>query len=233
MSLYISVIIPTLNEASCLEACIKTITERADGPDDLEVIISDGKSQDKTAEIAENLGIKVVRNDESRRSVQLNAGAASARGNLLYFLHADTIPPTSFDTFLRESVNSGVDSGCFRMRFDSHHPVMRFYGWFTRFNLNILRGGDQSLFCTREIFEKLGGYKEDMILMEDYDIVRRLQKESNFVILPQIVTTSPRKYRVNGIIRLQWIFACIQFMYRTGAKQGDLVSFYQKHVRKA
>src|SRR5690606_6336964 len=85
-------------------------------------------------------------NSERGRAKQMNLGAQKAKGNILYFLHADSFPPQHFDTFIINEVINGKQAGCFRMQFNSNHWWLKLAGWFTKFNWKICRGGDQSLF---------------------------------------------------------------------------------------
>ena len=230
MALRLSIVIPVLNEEAFIRQSIQDIRQRASDPQSLEIIVSDAGSNDQTAAIAEEEGAFVCQSSRAQRAAQLNRGAALAGSHVLYFLHCDTTPPPRFDDLIIMAVNNGAESGCFRMQFDSSHPILKLYGWFTRINLNLFRGGDQSLFARREVFQSLSGYDEKLTIMEDYDMVNRLQSHGKFKILKQRVLTSPRKYDVNGVIRLQWIFACIQFMHRTGKSQKKMIEFYKRHV---
>ena len=116
------------------------------------------------------------------------------------------------------------------MKFHPSNFTLDLYGYFTRFKANIFRGGDQSLFLSRELFEEVGGFDESLLLMEDYDMVRRLSRRGEFAVLKGPVITSSRKYQRNGTIRLQWLFLIIQFMYRSGFSQKRMLTFYERWV---
>lgn len=199
--------------------------------DNLEIIISDAGSNDNTIEIAQSLDVVTIQSSEKNRAIQMNKGADAAKGDVFYFLHADTFPPVKFDQLIQKSVRNGNSFGCFRLKFDWNHPILKFYQFFTRFNLNICRGGDQSLFVERDLFFLNDGYNEGLILMEDYEIIKRLNKKGKFEILRDAVTSSARKYRRNGVIKLQWHYFIIQVLYRIRISQESLVHYYVRHIK--
>jgi hypothetical protein len=122
-----------------------------------------------------------------------------------------------------DAIRQGYGSGCYRLAFDQPHWFLRANCWFTRFNLNAVRFGDQSLFVKREIFEKAGQFREDLVVMEDQEIIGRIRRHTRFKVFPRSVTTSARKYRENGIYKLQGVFFLIYFMYQLGFSQEQLV----------
>ena len=79
---------------------------------------------------------------------------------MLYFLHADSVPPKNFDQYILDAIHKGSKAGCFKMKFDSSHWWLKLAGWFTQFNWKSCRGGDQSLFVDKKAFENLGGFNE-------------------------------------------------------------------------
>ena len=227
----ISIIIPTRNEAANLPKILLLLQTISGKQSVREIIISDGNSTDQTIPIAESFGSKVVKNETPGRARQMNAGAAIAMGDVLYFLHADTIPPEQFVALIQEKMEKGYDSGCFRLRFDMDHWFLKLNAWFTRFNVNAFRFGDQSLFVKKDIFLTVGGFREDLMIMEDQEIIYRISKKTKFGVIRDYVTTSARKYQVNGIFRMQFIFFYIYFAYQFGMSQQKLVAIYKKWIR--
>ena len=232
----ISVIIPTLNEATNIEALLRHLDENSTSGKIGEVIIVDGGSSDDTVLIANNyknngsiLPFDVL-HSEKGRAKQLNVGANRASGDILYFLHADSFPPQSFDTSILSEVNKGNRAGCFRMKFDNKHPVLRISQWFTRFNLRACRGGDQSLFVTRDLFNFLDGFNEDFEVYEDCEFIGRIYDNYKFKVIDDYVVTSARKYGKNGTLRLQYHFAMIHAKKWLGASPEDLTRYYNKHI---
>lgn len=224
----ISIIIPSYNEEEGIAACLDHLLSLAKRCMNIEIIICDAGT-DRTAEIAAHYPVVLLKTEKGRAK-QMNAGAAEAKHSILYFLHADTAPPDTFVDDILEAVRNGCKAGCFQMRFDDFNPIMGLYGWFTRLPFPICRGGDQSLFITQELFRKIGGFDNSMLVMEDIDIIARIEKETPFRILDSVVTTSARKYRRNGIIRLQMIFGTIHLLYTLGADQETLVRYYRENI---
>lgn len=227
----ISVIIPTYNEADQVAETINKILETK-GTAKTEIIIVDGNSTDDTLAIAKSLGVLTVTSTRKGRGAQMNAGAAIATGDIFYFLHADSIPPKNFAGYIQNAMNAGAKSGCFRLAFDHQHWFLKANCWFTRFNVNAVRFGDQSLFVTREVFKKSSGFREDLIVMEDQEIIHRLKRSGKFTVMNAAVTTSARKYLENGIYRMQGIFFRIWLLYYLGYSQEHIVKVYKSLIRK-
>ena len=228
----ISVIIPAINESEQLPALISFLKEMPENELLKEIIITDGGSTDNTVQIAETLGAIVVKSDKGR-AIQMNNGAKIAKGNLYYFLHADTFPPANAWKAINDSIDNGADGGCFRLGFDTKSKFLQVNAWFTRFDINAIRFGDQSLFIKKKVFKTIGGFDEKHLVLEDQDIIKRLRKRHRFKILPFSVRTSDRKYRENGNVKLQCIFFGIYLLYKLQVPQQRLVSTYKKWIKKS
>lgn len=227
----LSIIIPTYNEADQISTTIHAV-RAADTEKNSELIIVDGGSSDHTVEIAKSLNVKVIESDKKGRAAQMNAGAMAASYPYLYFLHADSIPPEAFSTKIAEAFKYNIKSGCFRLKFDHHHWFLQANAWFTRFNVNAIRFGDQSLFVTKEVFLNAGGFKEELTIMEDQEIISRLRQHGKFKVLNNYVTTSARKYLDNGVYKMQGIFFIIWSMYYLGYSQSKMINIYKKMIRQ-
>lgn len=228
----ISVIIPVFNEEGVIGRTIQHLKAVSMGEDLKEVIVVDGGSRDKSIDEAEKEGALVIRSLRKGRAAQMNEGARVARGTILYFLHADSIPPSSFISDITEAVQNGFPMGCFRLRFDVDHWFLSANAWFTRFDVNAFRYGDQSLFVTKDIFCETGGFRETFIVMEDNEYIKRLRRHGRFIILPKTVITSGRKYLTNGVFKMQGIFYLMYFMYTLGYSQKTLLHVFRKFVRQ-
>ncbi|GAA0872410.1 TIGR04283 family arsenosugar biosynthesis glycosyltransferase [Gangjinia marincola] len=234
----ISIIIPTYNEAEAIYEQLERIKHHLKEPELTEIILVDGQSTDETpvqikrfiknSKVAP-FSIK-LEHAEKGRAKQLNYGARKATGELLYFLHADTFTFKKFDKKIKTAVANGLDAGCFRLKFDQNHPLLKISEWFTRFNWKICRGGDQSLFVKKNIFNALNGFNEDYTIYEDCEFVNRLYDNGKFRVLPFTVTTSSRRYLKHGMYRLQFHFAVIHAKYWLGYSPTSLKNYYLKHI---
>lgn len=233
----ISIIIPVYNEAETIGSLLHYLMENTNVPALVEILVVDGGSNDGTPKIVSefsksNLISTALIPSKKGRAIQMNTGAEKSNGNILYFLHADTFPPKDFDTTLISEVKKGHKAGCFRMKFDSNHMLLRCTQWFTRFNFKLCRGGDQSLFVTKETFQLLNGFDERYIVFEDCEFINRLYDHGHFTVIPDHVVTSARKYQKMGAWKLQYHFAVIHLKYWLGVRYDGLHDYYQKHIIK-
>ncbi|MEM9075757.1 MAG: TIGR04283 family arsenosugar biosynthesis glycosyltransferase [Bacteroidota bacterium] len=226
----ISIVIPVLNEEKGLGAVLEHLKSHSTSSFQVEeVICIDGGSTDNTIEVAKSHGATVI-SSKRGRARQMNAGAKRAKGSILYFLHADTLPPKGFDTIILDAVEEGSQSGCFRMKFDSNNPMLRFFAWLTRINHTLCRGGDQSLFIEKDLFELTEGFDENYFIYEDTEFIQRLYEQTEFKVLPEYVITSARKYRDKGWFKVQFHFGMIHLKNYMGAGPEELYRYYQKNI---
>ena len=221
----ISVIIPALNEAATIARTISHLT----GGDPMEVIVVDGGSMDETTELAGSRGAKVI-HSKPGKAVQMNAGAAAAAGDILVFLHADTMLPGSFSDQIVSSLNrKNVAAGAFQLSIDSNAAGLRIIEHVANWRSRLLRlpYGDQALFMKTSLFEEVGGFP-DLPIMEDYILVRRLKRKGKIVILPSAVKTSPRRWLHLGILKTWLINQLIVIAYHLGANPEQLTRFYRR-----
>jgi rSAM/selenodomain-associated transferase 2 len=186
----LTVIVPALNEERMLKACLDSVKKL----DPLEIIVVDGGSSDRTREIAGDTGALVVHSPKGR-GIQMNKGASLARGEILLFLHADAKMPE-----VKESLSSSLFNGCvggfFKLKFSDDSIATRLVEMFanTRARLLSLPYGDQAIFIKRDIFERVGGFREYPFL-EDIDMAMRLRKIGKLKYLPFHVTASSRRLK--------------------------------------
>ncbi len=228
----LSIIIPTYNEADYIQSTIRQLWKNDTQNLIKEIIIADGGSTDNTCSIARSEGVRVVNCPQKGRAAQMNFGAFSARSEILYFLHADTLPPPGFTTMIIGAVQHGVGAGCFMLSFDHPNWFLKANCWFTRFDVDAIRFGDQSLFVTKKVFQQAGGFCEKHIILEDQHLIKRLKKLAPFTIIKKPVITSARKYIDNGIYKTQGIFFYIYLMYRMGFTQQQLITSYRRMIKQ-
>ena len=232
----ISIIIPILNEAATITKLLQHLIDNANNISSIEeTIIVDGGSTDDSKLVIEqflskhNNKIKMM-DSEKGRAKQLNSGARIAEGEILYFLHADSFPPKNYDQLIIKEVKKENLAGCFRMKFDDNHWWLKFLGWMTKFRSKKCRGGDQSQFITKKLFQEINGYDESYIVYEDNDLVDRLFAINQFVVIPEKIITSARRYREIGIWRLQYHFFNIHLKRWMGASSEELYQYYKNRV---
>lgn len=205
-----------------------TLTQLQQQPPPLECLVVDGGSTDATRERAGNAGATVIQSP-SGRATQLNRGARAASGDLLLFLHADTLLPANGLTLVRRVLNTSSVAGTFQLQFDDPSPLLQFYAWWTRLPWIRFCFGDRGLFTTRSAFEAVGGYPE-WPLFEDLELASRLYDHGNFRFLDVAVTTSARRFHRNGILGQQLRNAYLWLHYITG-RDPERVAHLYRHKR--
>ena len=216
-----SVIIPALNEADYIGATLERLQPaRARGH---EVILVDGGSADDTCGVAEG-GVDRILQCGPNRGAQMNQGAQAARGDILLFLHADTLAPLEFDSILDDRGVCGNAWGSFDVRLSGGHFMFRCIERMMnlRSRLTGIVLGDQAIFTGRHLFSLLNGYAE-IPLMEDIELTRRLKKVSSPIRIGQPVVSSSRRWEQHGIARtvlLSWKLRCCYAMGADPHKLG-------------
>lgn len=224
----LSIIIPTYNEENSILDLLKHLSEVNKSDINSEIIVVDGGSSDKTVVLVTDAGYKCIESERKGRAAQMNVGVENSSGEILYFVHADTLPPLSFMDDIDQAIDEGFQSGCYRYQFDSYpNPLLKINAYCTRFDRIMCRGGDQTLFITKELFEELGGFREDFNIMEDYDLIQKIQKNSSFKIMQKDAIVSSRKYDENGYFRVQIANLTVFMMYFAGASQDKMVRTYK------
>ncbi|HXK61053.1 MAG TPA: TIGR04283 family arsenosugar biosynthesis glycosyltransferase [Acidobacteriota bacterium] len=209
----ISVIIPALNEAGRIgEVLDHVLTEPG-----VEAIVADGGSRDDTRLIAHERGARVV-SSPAGRGQQMNIGAAIASGEILVFLHADTILPGGYAGVIKEILaDSRVVAGAFTFRLDLSTPLLRL----TEIGANLrsrwlsLPFGDQALFLRARTFRQTGGFQSYPI-MEDVEFVCRLRKLGKIRIANEAIVTSARLWQQVGPLKVMTLHAFALTAYQLG-----------------
>jgi rSAM/selenodomain-associated transferase 2 len=222
----ISVIIPAFNE----ETNIKSSIDSAKQLNPLEIIVADGGSIDRTCELAEDAGARLVKSPKGR-GAQMNAGASLAKGEILLFLHADSrLPLIDYESaFGRETKDYA--GGFFKLKFDDTSISTKLVELFAnvRSRLFSLPYGDQAIFLKRDVFEKIGGFKEYPFL-EDIDMAIRLRRLYRLKHMPYNVTASARRlkkgYPLSPVaVSFKNVFIAILFML--GVSPHKLIHLYR------
>ena len=226
----ISVIIPALNEAEHIGMLVRYLKQHG-GEDVGELLVVDGGSTDATAQLAQCAGAQVLVSGVRSRAAQMNLGARTARFPLLYFVHADTLPPASFAQDILGAVASGVTMGCYRYTFDAPGIMLKINAFFTRFHWLWCQGGDKTFFIQRTTFQTLGGYNEDYCVMEEYDFLQRAMLQYKLHIIPKNARVSARKYKKNGWIRVQLANLIVFRAYRRGVAPAQIKATYQRLLK--
>lgn len=215
----LSIIMPMLNEANGIEEALATLAPlRAR---DAELIVVDGGSNDGTIARAAPLADQVLTAPRGR-ALQMNAGAAAARGDVLLFLHADTRLPENADAFISKGLAHNTHAwGRFDVRF-AEGTAMRVIGAMInlRSRLTGIATGDQAMFVTRAAFDQVGGFPP-IALMEDVRLSKRLKLVSHPLCIPTPVLPSARRWRDNGLLRtvlLMWWLRLAHFLGRDPAR---------------
>ena len=179
--------------------------------------------------IESKTSIKLL-NSEKGRAKQMNLGAKGATGNILYFLHADSLPPKYFDQLIIDEVKKSNQAGCFRLQFDSQHWWLRLASWLTKFKWRACRGGDQSQFITKSLFYTIGGFNEDYMIYEDNILINALYARNEFVVINKKLKTSARMYNKYGVWKLQYFYWTIYVKKWFGASADELYAYYKKSL---
>ncbi|MBW1704472.1 MAG: TIGR04283 family arsenosugar biosynthesis glycosyltransferase [Deltaproteobacteria bacterium] len=220
---YVSVTIPTLNEAANIETAIRSSLN-----EDVEIIVIDGGSTDDTVARAMRAGARVEMSSRGR-ALQQNRGAASAGGRVLLFLHADSRLPTGYINHVFEILmDTETVAGAFRFKTNLDSPLMNLIELMTNIRSQYFKlpYGDQGLFIRKSIFELVGGFP-DVPIAEDLFLVRRLSKKGRIRIASVHVVTSGRRWQTLGLFRTTLINQVILAGCCLGISPSTLSSLYQ------
>lgn len=221
----ISILVPALHEEQALPG---TLDHLAGLHGRFEVVVCDGGSRDATVAVARGhpLGARVEQAGDGR-AAQCNAAAGVAGGEILLFVHADSRLPADAYASLAQAWREGAAGGNFALRFDGGDAFARLLGRVYAFQRR--RGfyyGDSSVWLRREAWEALGGFRE-LPIMDDYDLVRRLEGHGPTRCLPGPATTSDRRWRAMGVTRTLLSWWVIRWLYVAGVPPQRLVDLYR------
>lgn len=199
--------------------------------EDCELIIVDGGSTDGTLQVLENLGVNVLISSKTSRAAQMNLGAENSTKEILWFVHADTLPPTTFFEDIHEAISQGYHRGGYAFRFESNRPLLILNSLMTRINVFTFRGGDQTLFCTQHLWNTLNGYDETFTLMEEYDFMKRAAEAGyEHCLIKGDVLVSARKYDHNSYLKVQWVNLKAMRMFNRGVPPQEIRDYYYRNL---
>lgn len=225
----LAIIIPVLNEAGAIAVMLARLAPlRARN---VEIIVVDGGSSDGSAAEAAPYADRVLHSQRGR-ALQMNAGAACAKGDALLFLHADTSLPPDADRLVAQALagndgQGGCEWGRFDVAISGSHPALpviaAMMNWRSR--VSGIATGDQAMFVRRSSFERVGGFAA-LPLMEDIELSKRLKRSGAPACLRQRVTTSGRRWERHGVWRTVWLMWRLRLAYALGADPQALALQY-------
>jgi rSAM/selenodomain-associated transferase 2 len=229
----ISVIIPVFCEQAAINRAIENVRSQKDGAD-AEIIVVDGQAEGETLAAIRDIAVRKILSEKGRGR-QLNRGASAAVGDVLVFLHADTVlPPTAFARIAAAMQDEDTVGGAFNLRIDSRRMAFRVIETVANLRSHLTRipYGDQAIFIRTSYLRKLGGVRE-IPIMEDVELMQRLKRDGRrIVLIPEAATTSARRWEeegpVFGTLR-NWLLRSLYFF---GAAPERLARFYRTGQRR-
>lgn len=229
----ISVIIPAHNESDRLGVLLPRLQALGHDGKQVEILVVLSRdTTDASEAIVRSQGMRVLRASGSGRAVQMNEGALEAQGSALAFLHADVLPPDRFYDDILQTLEAGYDAGFFSYRFQPTNAFLKINASFTSRDGIFTGGGDQCLFIRKATFQKLGGFDNAQVLMEDFELFRRM-KRSNipYRIVPNDLLVSSRKYQKNSYVRVNLSNLLLLVLFRCGCAPETLKRLHNRLIR--
>ncbi|CCO25349.1 TIGR04283 family arsenosugar biosynthesis glycosyltransferase [Maridesulfovibrio hydrothermalis] len=224
----ISIIIPVFNEQKNISSCIQNVRQCCNP--ECEIIVVDGALDGGTIAEINDPSI-ITMQSKPGRAIQMNSGAEAATGEILLFLHADSILPSNAAAIIQEALNApAATAGAFKLSFDDDSFMMKLVAAFgnLRTSLERVPYGDQAPFISKKAFHDLGGFSE-IPIMEDVDFFRRIKKQrQEIVILKQPITTSARRYLKTGPVRCILRNWMLRILHLCGVSPTALATMYHR-----
>ena len=224
----VSVIVPVLNEAALIGDFLRRVQTLAP---DLEILVVDGGSSDETVSIARPLADQLIVALRGRAS-QMNAAAALARAEILWFLHADSTPPANAVEQMRRALaDPRTAGGCFRLRYPRPHLIYRVSDSLGNLGVKVFGFalGDHGIFCRRSAFLRIGGYSNVPVL-EDAELYRDLRNAGRMKQVPETIVSDPRTFETLGRHRTTAVYFVILALYTVGVPIAWLNRIYRSFI---
>ncbi len=233
MNTSISIIIPCYNEAENLAKKLPRLTAISENKQIEILVINCSKSTDGLEKICKSFPmVTYLKSEKSGRAVQMNFGAENAKNDVLLFLHADVTLPDNYADLIFETLKEN-DAGFFNYEFDKKGFWMRFNASFVKEKGTFTGGGDQCHFFKKDTFDKLDGYNEEYVIMEDFELINRVKKQNiPYSIIKTPVTVSARKYEENSWLKVSLINGYVFLLFKLGASPQRLKKGYSRLLRK-
>ena len=225
----LSIIIPTLNEAVNIGRLVRYLYQFSDDRLSEIIVANATKTNDNTAEVAIKEGALVVNCECTGRANQMNYASLIAKGDVFYFVHADAIPPKTYLDDIENALNKGYQLGYFSYQHDSKCWLLRINGYYTRFDGIFTGGGDQTLFIKKKTFNRMNGFNNECLIMEDFELMSRIRhRRVPFTIIQNDVIVSARKYANHGYWRVNLSNLLVFIMFKLNFPQKRIVDLYKR-----
>lgn len=227
----LSIIIPTLNEEFHIEQLLKRLSQNHPKIH-TNILVVDAGSEDQTKRIVKEHGVRIIHSEKKNRAFQMNLGATASASSILYFVHADTLPPIDYQDQIAHSIHKEFSAGCFPLHFRSNIHLLKLNNWCSTLPFLWCRGGDQSLYITRRCWESLGPFPE-VDIMEEYILLRKIFRSPfRFDIMPSRIEVSDRKYHENNYFNVQYVNFMAFRMFVKGKDPEKIKAYYRQSLFK-
>ncbi len=228
----ISVIIPAHREQKNLERLLPYLTSIGESHN-FEIIVALSHPGSESGKyVTGGEAWKYVEVPGKGRAVQMNYGAAEAKGTTLAFLHADVYPPENFFTDIERTLTEGYDAGFFSYRFDTSHVLLKLNASFTGRDSIFTGGGDQCLFIRKSVFMDMGGFEESQVIMEDFEFFERMKRQKlKYRIVKNDLIVSARKYQSNSYARVNLANLLLLLLFKWGYPAQKLKILHNRIIK--
>ena len=218
----VSVIIPVYNEESTIRETLTTLPLGSN----LEAIVVDGGSTDRTKEIVGQFPVRIIESAKNR-AIQMNQGAKQARGDIFLFLHADCLIEKDSIKTIENCLSNGYIGGCLNQRINSDRFIFRLIENSGNIRARLLKifYGDQGIFVKKDLFFKMGGFPE-VPVMEDVIFTKKMRRLGKTVVLPDKILVSPRRWEKQGMLKTAFIYSALNILFCLGVPPRRIKSLY-------